>query len=331
MSRFRSLMGAAGAAGAGIAAKYVDDEIATNRAQMLAELQRKTAGLMREDADAFENDPNRVARDRLRRREDTLAGADTAREVALRDLTDPALRGAKRAVADEDFDAETGRKLRGTKALMPVEAERAGLLAEAQAKAAAKYREPRAGAGADVAKKIAEFEKVLGRPLTEAEKLQAVGLIKPERNPELDTVDIEETVIDPKTGRETKTKRREVRRPGAKPDTTVTPEQAHAQARAAIAAGAPADAVNKRLTDAGFEPLAAAAPSPRAAAAPPKPRETDPIRMTSTNDLRRIAAVVGHANQKAAQAELARRAAEADEEAALMDRARMASPGSPYR
>lgn len=301
MSRFRSLMGAAGAAAAGVASKYVDDEIATNRAKLLADLQVQTAGRLRQQEYDFENDPTRVAAGRERKRGDLLAAGAAAREVELAGLLDEGLRGAKRKLADEEFDAETGRKVRGAKATLAGDVEREGLMAEARAKAQAKYREPRAGSE-DVAKKIAAIEKVLGRPLTEAEKLQAVGLIKPERNPELDTVDIEETTFDPKTGKETKTRRREVRRPGEKTGGAPDPF-------ADIAA---------KLPPKGEPAKAASAAAPK----PAVPRETNPIRLASNRDLQRIAAIEGHANQKAARDELARRASEAQSEESLMEEAR---------
>lgn len=82
MSIFGRLVGGAAQAGSQIAMRYVDDQIATQRAQMMAELQRRTAGQVREDDDAFRNDPTRVQRDRERR------SADIASEGSARNKTD---------------------------------------------------------------------------------------------------------------------------------------------------------------------------------------------------------------------------------------------------
>lgn len=108
---------------------------------------------------------------------------------------------------------------------------------------------------------------------------------------------------------------------------------AHAQAQRALATGKiTLDDVNKRLTGAGYKPLPAdagkaGAPKPSPAPAPtaaPAPRDAGLSGM-STRDLRRLAATQGHARQAAAQAELARREAEAQtwEEEARTNRGMM--------
>jgi len=59
----RALAGG-GAAVASLASKYIDEDLAQQRMQAHAELQRLTAKNIREDDDAFRNDPTRIARDR---------------------------------------------------------------------------------------------------------------------------------------------------------------------------------------------------------------------------------------------------------------------------
>lgn len=90
-------------AGAGNAAvnlgnKFIDEQLAQQRAQVLADLQVTTAGKIREQDDAFRNDPTRVARDRANRVADVQAEGGARNEVALAGerarATDPALRQA---------------------------------------------------------------------------------------------------------------------------------------------------------------------------------------------------------------------------------------------
>lgn len=256
----RALSGAAGAAGV-MANKYLDDEIATNRAQALADIQRMNGQRMREDEDAFANDPTRVARDRNRKRDDAMAAGKTARDVELEGLTDPTYQGAKLTKADDDAKDATRRKGDEMKTLAPVEAERSGLIAEANARAQAKYREPRVGSKADLAEKVSAIEKALGRPLTEAEKLTALGLAKgAPRDPELDYETVKTRDAD--TGEERTIKR--IRRPGQMGDAPAedTLKAAMDKARAAKAApkpGAPAAAGG------------AAAPAPAAPGVAPDP------------------------------------------------------------
>jgi hypothetical protein len=202
----RALAGGA-KAGAGIAAKYIDDEIARNRAQAIADIQRANASGMRQDADAF-TQGNR-ARDMAQERETALSRGTTAQEVELSRLNndqlynrareikagdisaeaaarrtadtetmnDAGYQGAKRATADADADAEIKRKLKAGEALLPQEVNRARQLAEATYSTAAKYRdkgsEPQTLAG-----KMDSVEQAIGRKLTQQERERFAGLGK---------------------------------------------------------------------------------------------------------------------------------------------------------
>lgn len=268
----RAIAGGAQAAGQ-MANQYITEELSIQRAQALADIQRANGQRMREDEDAFNNDPTRVARDRQRKRDDALAAGKTARDVELEGLTDEGYQGAKRTKAEQDAAAARREKVADIEAATPAEATRAGLMSEAQAKAQAKYREPRAGSRADLAEKVAAIEKALGRPLTEQEKMLALGLAKG-RDPELDTetVTVEEMQPD---GTVKKVQTKQVRRPGQAP-------------------GAPAEdplkaAMDKARADKaakpGAKPAPAAAAAPTAAAPAARP---DPLTGKSRSEIREI-------------------------------------------
>lgn len=268
-SAFGRALSGAGEAAQHLARRYIDDEILRNREEAFADLRVRTAGTIREQDDAFKNDPTRVARDRQRTQDDTVAAretarqqapldAQTAREVEAARLNDGTLNEAARKKAADDVAAAARSKNEQTKA----EASDEQLLAarakieladpkvqqqlevwKAQVRAsnasagaaAANARQSNAQtAGIELTNKDKErlgalydqagqilADKTITDPKVRAEKMGAVlqqaDLIKAKnsaggstRNPELDTVTIEE--IDPNTG--AKTTRKEVRRPG---------------------------------------------------------------------------------------------------------------------
>lgn len=299
----RALAGAGGAASR-LAERYIDQELANQRAQFLADIQFKNT----QRTEEWQQSEPVQGRRRENARQDTLTSAAAKREAELAELGDQPLQGARRSKADEDARADTGRKIEGRKRelteLTPAEVaaqnqvtegttesavKREGLLAEARAKAGAKYREPRQDSSAEIANKVAAIEQVLGRKLSEDEKLAALGLVKG-RDPELDT----ETITEERMGDDgtvTKTQRKQVRKPGQ--------------------GGAPApsgDPIKDAMDRAREAREASAAPKPaRQQQAPAAPRQRDPIELMSVRDLQRIAAIPGHANQQKAQAELERR------------------------
>lgn len=108
------LAGAAAGLGSGIsslASRYIDAEMAQQKAEALAALQVKTAQTIREQDDAFANDPARVARNRENKRQDVLAAGAAARESELAGLSDTALQDARRGQKDRDAADDTRRKI----------------------------------------------------------------------------------------------------------------------------------------------------------------------------------------------------------------------------
>lgn len=224
------LAGAVAGLGSGIASiagKYIDAEMAQEKAEALAALQVRTAQTIREQDDAFKNDPNRVARDRENKRQDLLAAGAAARESELAGLNDANLQGARRGQKDRDAADDTRREAERTEKLtpyqvaqeraraearegvqtqamkdrLPLEVQRAAAMAEAQARASAKYRERPPGA----AEKLADIEAVLGRKLAEPEKLALLGLSK-EKGGVTEEVDTEYDAEGKVVGRKVKTK-----------------------------------------------------------------------------------------------------------------------------
>lgn len=112
-------------AGANVANKYLDEQIAKDRAQFMADLQRKTSGQIREDDFAFRTDPTRVQATR-----DIAAGDVAAKAAATRD--------AEKA-GWNDTEYQAGRDAQ-TKKETDEEVRKRSLFAQAEAK----YR-PRTG------------------------------------------------------------------------------------------------------------------------------------------------------------------------------------------
>ncbi len=187
--------------------------------------QSRKAELMRQQADIEEQMRNRLAERQTARDKDmTLwktqgeggtAALDFSRRAEeqsrkgllqgkIEEATNPELTAAK----DTQAEAELQRDIRKIKETAKPEAEKAALIAEARARSEAKYRK----ADPTVESKVSDIEKVLGRKLTETEKLAAIGLAKG-RDPELDTQTVTEEKMNP-DGTVTKTSRKEVRRAG---------------------------------------------------------------------------------------------------------------------
>lgn len=274
MSLFSRAVGGAASAGVALSSKYIDEGLAAQRAQMIADLQRTGAKNIREDDDAFRNDPTRVQRDRERRAGDVEFDSKAKRDATLRDLNDTELRGAKSAAGDADAADVARRALSTSKTLLPQEAERetvmararskvdlekaaemlplevrrAYALADAQGRAGARNRE---APGADLAAKIAIVEKTLGRPMTEPEKLGLLGLAKGAAS-ETDRVKITDEEVLPGGGSR-KTERTEVRRAGggqpADSDPLLAALEAARKAKEPKAAAAPAAAPADQAND----------------------------------------------------------------------------------
>lgn len=116
MSLFGRALAGMGSEAVAIGNKYLDEELAQNRAQAIADIQRKTSRQIAEDADAFNSDPTRVARNRANRVAD-ISAEGTARG-------DVELAARKKAATDQE--------------LLTADTQRAGALAGATASATAK-------------------------------------------------------------------------------------------------------------------------------------------------------------------------------------------------
>lgn len=88
-----------GEASSNLANKYIDESLAQERAAALAAIQVQTAQTIREQSDAFNNDPMRIARDRGNKVADIEAEGGARNKVQLEGLraqeTDPALNKAR--------------------------------------------------------------------------------------------------------------------------------------------------------------------------------------------------------------------------------------------
>lgn len=290
MKMLRRAAAGAASAGAAITARYIDEQLAAQRAQMLSELQRSTAQRVREDDEAFRNDPTRVQRERERKAEDFKFGNKVQRDAKLEELNDGELTAAQVGRDSILSKAKNKQEIERATEMLPLEVKRAYAIADAQGRGAARNRE---APGADLAAKLAMVEKTLGRPMTEPEKLGLLGLAKG-RDPELDTQTVEDERINA-DGSTTKTTRKEVRRPGGAAPAQDDPLLAALEA--ARAAKQPKD---------GAAP-AAAEPGATGQPASLMNRAKAGVQAMDGRTLARIAAIPGHAQQQQAAAEIERR------------------------
>ena len=142
LSRFA---GGVGGAAASIASKYMDEELAAQRAQTLADIQRESSLRSERELDAQRNAPERLARDRENARQGVLARASAEREGVVAGQSDAAYQGAldqstlmdarRRARGEvEVIEGTKGAKLTAEqeriRALLPFEKEKAEALAD---------------------------------------------------------------------------------------------------------------------------------------------------------------------------------------------------------
>lgn len=167
------------------------------------------------------------------------------------------LAGRAGAVAQATGEVQTAQDIKRATAMLPLEIKKAYAVADAAAKA--HYAHEKAP-GAELAAKVKIVQDTIGRELTEQEKLGIFGLAKGANESDKETV--KETTFG-KDGSVVERTRTETRRAGgAGGQGRETETEAHAAAADAIKRGAPMDAVNKRLTDAGYAPLPAADKAP---------------------------------------------------------------------
>lgn len=343
--------------------KEQDEAMLQQRARVLAEIQRESAKLNRQDALEFDTNPSNIDLRNAADKKRATAAGETAREVEAARAADPVLNKALRdkAVDDQDAlhtaatrqaiaDANNPEFLAAQKKIALNDPRVAAQIEASRASAAASYANAKESGqrGGLISEQLAGVKltnanlkrldglydqqiQLLGDKTipddVRAERLKetatAIALIKSKtapsaaRDPELDTQTITEERQN-EDGSTTKTTRKEVRRPGAsggKPN--MTEEQAHAEASAAIARGAPADAVNARLQGMGFKPVGAAGAkptpakpgAPAASVAPPVDSRPAPDAMAQTV-VAELAPVVEQ--YKAAQAQLAAAAKSGD-------------------
>lgn len=267
---FGGILATALAGGAGVIGKQAGDDIEAGR----------KSDLMKQQADIEFQTQQRLAEMRQRMSRDQLTyettgeGGAAKLDFARRDreqanslslqgkvaeATNPELAAAK----DTQAEAELQREIRRIQATAKPEAEKAAAIAEARARSEAKYRK----AEPTVAGKIAEMKKMLGRDLTEAETLQAYGLAKAGAAGDETVKTIKYDANGQPIEERTVKGPRGAEQGGNKP----TEQQAHAEAEAAIKSGAPREAVNARLEQAGFKPLGGAGGKPAAAKPQTKP------------------------------------------------------------
>jgi hypothetical protein len=322
MSMFGRALAGFGAGVSSIAAKYVDEEIAANRAKTLADLQHQNMVRM----DQYTNDPTRRGMLRELASQDSRAAAeasaagqragvvagqgDAAYQEALttgatRDaerkgratvtegmitgdyLRDKAAKDAaataqsqreatKAAAADPDFmKAQTAIKL--------ADPEVKARIAQSAAAAAASYASAaNSSAHAEQAREQTSGLKLVNKLKAEADTIlndQAIsdedrkkklaviderliamgGKQRAARDPELDTVTVVDKKVDPSTGSETTTTRKEVRKPGQAKADEGDPIKAAMDAKRAERAAA-----EKKPAAAGMINVPQAAPQPPA-------------------------------------------------------------------
>ena len=260
-SAFGRALAGAGASVSSLADKYIDQDLQMQRATALEELRRQTATNIRTDEDAFNSDPTRVARNRANKVADITATGTATNEVALQGKLNEAkntdlsaaevaranalLKGTTQTRIDVENDITTGTSAAKLKvetdraaALLPLEVKRAYALADAQASATARHREARVQPGEELLAKVAATEKLLGRALTEPEKIGLLGLGAKGRDPELDTATVVTEKINP-DGTTVKTTHKEVRRPGGEKAPEADPVKAAMDAARAAKDGKP--------------------------------------------------------------------------------------------
>ncbi len=273
MSLFaQALQGFSGAV-ANVANKYLDEQLQQQRAEFMAQLQRRTAGEIRADDLAFKTDPGNLQRVTDAERTTVLARGAAQRDAEKAGMSDAEYQGLKDAQAEK----ETQRDVR-----------RQTLLDQARARFA-----PRGGGGGGgnaidklppaVKVKFESMSKEADRIDAAILKAEAEGMWQPDKNPQQGALLVRQRVLRdqandllepyiPKQGE----------KPGAKsPGDDIR----------ALLIG------DKSSQQPGASPASAAAPKPPAG----------PMANADERTLKRLAAIDGHANQKAAIEELKRR------------------------
>lgn len=194
----RGIAGAGAAAGS-LANKYIDEELAANKAKMLADLQHSSAVKL----DQYNLSPERQAQLRTNATDATLAQGDATRQSELAGINDADYQAGVQGKKDSDATAETRREIAklqamtpaqieaknaATKGTMTIEAQREALIAEARERMKAKY-DTTGGAGGGLklppgvkatADRMDDDLKQINAAIVKA---QAEGSWEPDRNP----------------------------------------------------------------------------------------------------------------------------------------------------
>lgn len=200
LSRFA---GGVGGAAASIASKYMDEELAAQRAQTFADIQRESSLRTERELDSQRNAPERLARDRENARQGVLARASAEREAVTAGVNDPAYQGAldqntlmdarRRARGEvEVIEGTKGAKLTAEqeriRALLPFEKEKEAALARIRgdeqirvgnASVDGQIRRMEAAADRAAAKRIGPDGKPI--KLSEAGEIELKSIVKQEQ------------------------------------------------------------------------------------------------------------------------------------------------------
>ena len=267
MSLFKAAVTGFADAGARVANKYLDEQIAKDRAEFMAQLQRRTAGDIRADDFAFKTDPGRVQATRDIAAGDVKAQAGAKRAAEMEGWTDTGYQAARDAQTEKDTKAEVNRM---------------SLLERA------KIRTGGGGGDADPFSKLPPAVRAAYQGLSkQAEqinsaivKAQADGTWEPDKNKAQGDLLMRQRVLEDKA------------QDLLKPYIPKPKGQA----------GSPDDDIRKLLMG---DPAATGTPGAAAPGAPKAP--PGPLASMDERTLQRLAAIDGHANQAKAIDELKRR------------------------
>lgn len=117
MSLLKRAIGAVGAAGADTTSKYIDQQLQQDRATFLADLQRRTAGEIRQDDLNFATDPANLKRRQDAEASNLSAAGKAQRTVKTEELNDTEYQGTRRRFDDEEAASKVGREATATKAM----------------------------------------------------------------------------------------------------------------------------------------------------------------------------------------------------------------------
>ncbi len=268
MSLFKAALTGFSAAGANVANKYLDEQIAKDRAEFMAQLQRRTAGEIRTDDFAFKTDPGRIQTTRDIAAGDVAAKATATRDAEKAGWSDTEYQQGKDAQTKKETDEEVRKKT---------------LFAQAEAK----YRARTPGSDDPFAKLppavrasyqgLAKQAEQINAAIT---KSQADGMWEPDKNKSQSDLLIRQRVLEDKA--------HELLQP-------YIPKQGKGGA-------SPDDDIRALLTGGAAGPASAGAAPANAPKAPP-----GPLASMDDRTLQRLAAMEGHANQAKAIDELKRR------------------------